>query len=161
MPKQRCQQIQGTGGGAPAGTRPQQKRNWSALAIPFIGGGVWIKAKVCPAQEGQSTGKSQGATSLQHLCVLPPPPLLVPPASGSPVHLKTPCLGLEGALFSIHRSSLECPPWCSLTDAPSTAANVVGDCSVLQNLHQRGGTHRIANRSCPQGWGHESSRGQH
>lgn len=127
------------------------KWNWSALAIPFIGGGVWIKAKVCPAQEGQSTGKSQGATSLQHLCVLPPPPLLVPPASGSPVHLKTPCLGLEGALFSIHRSSLECPPWCSLTDTPSTAANVVGDCSVLQNLHRRGGTHRTANRSCPQG----------
>lgn len=95
-----------------------KKRDWSALAVPFIGGSGWIKAKVCPAQERQSRGKRQGATSLQHLCVLPPPPLLVPPASGRSVHLKPPGLGLEGALFPIHGQSLECPLWCSLTDLP-------------------------------------------
>lgn len=109
---------------------PSQKGLVSS-AIPFMDGSVWLKAKVYPAQEEQSRGKRQGATLLQHLCVLPPPPLLllVPPASGRSVHLKPPCLWLEGALLPIHRPSLECPLWCSLTHSlPNTAANVVGDC---------------------------------
>lgn len=122
---------------APAGTESKQERNWAMLANSFTGTGPWIKVSVYPL-------------------------LLMLLAPSSPVHLKPPHLGLEGALFPA------CLSWalhaftdslCSVlrgaqgtpTNSLSMTANVVGVCSPNPQLSststQGGCTCKMANRS--------------
>lgn len=57
--------------------------------------------------------------------------------------LKPPHLGLGGALFPVHRPSLECPPWCSghTHKLPQYSSKCCGRLltkfSALQDLHAR------------------------